>query len=113
MRVSLSADVGSIVAQFVSAEGERAGPQLDVLQRLCFGSMSRAGHASLIRVKRVWIPPGLFCGTADDLVPLVLLQVQHAHRKDVLRTQLLDQLDDIPDGALVRLEALEGLEQLW
>jgi hypothetical protein len=38
MRVSLSADVGSIVAQFVSAEGERAGPLtgplLDVLQRL-------------------------------------------------------------------------------
>ena len=28
MRVSLSADVGSIVAQFVSAEGERAGPLL-------------------------------------------------------------------------------------
>ncbi len=36
--ISLSPDVGSIVAQFVSAEGERAGPLtgplLDALQRL-------------------------------------------------------------------------------
>ena len=43
----------------------------------------------------------------------VLLQVQHAHREDVLRAQLLDQLDDVPDRTLVRLEAREDREQLW